>query len=49
MKKTYSNPKMEVIKLNAQQMILSGSSVGFGSGTQNAGNSLGREDEGDEW
>lgn len=43
MKKAYINPKMEIVKFQTQQMILAGSTIGAGSGSQNAGNALSPE------
>lgn len=34
MKKTYSNPEMEVVMLNMNQQLLAGSEVGMGTGTK---------------
>lgn len=50
MKKIYKNPEMEIVKINAQQ-LLSGSTLGIDSGATPVAPSSadGREDEGFEW
>ena len=35
MKKTYINPQLEVIKINASNQLLAGSTLGLGSGDKN--------------
>ena len=51
MKKTYINPEMYIVKIESQQQIMAGSTLGlgFGEGKQDGGAACGREDDWDDW
>lgn len=53
MKKTYKNPTMEVVKLQAQHLLAGSEKVGFGNGTKSGGEAAGRgfdfDDENEEY
>ena len=42
MKKTYTTPAMEIIKIKAQQLLAGSQNLGMGSGTQSPDDAEGR-------
>lgn len=52
MKKTYINPTLEVVKVNMQQQMLSGSTQNLGAKGDYSSSSItlgGRDNDGDDW
>jgi len=48
MKKTYINPKMEIVKLQTMQMLAASAQV-YGNYDESTMTDLGRSNDGDDW